>query len=244
LGLLASLAIWTGAAHAAGAERASRSALIIAIANYGPPQIPALDGVPFDVDSARTIARAMGIPDQRITVLRDAQATKAGILRALDTLGQSVTEGGRVLVYFSGHGTRWMEKNTGCKEGLLAYDGQTMTNDEIAQRTRRMSEVADKVIVMFDACHSEGVSTRRAARAGSDARASAASTPDTRSAKETTGAASGFTHVRHSTTTHQIDLVDETHANGRLYFFVVTDIGLDHWGRYVDSYVSLNGQWK
>jgi hypothetical protein len=62
--------------------------------------------------------------------------------------------------------------------------------------------------------------------------------------KETTGAASGFTHVRHSTTTHQIDLVDETHANGRLYFFVVTDIGLDHWGRYVDSYVSLNGQWK
>jgi hypothetical protein len=29
-----------------------------------------------------------------------------------------------------------------------------------------------------------------------------------------------------------------------LYFFVVTDIGLDHWGRYVDSYVSINGQWK
>ncbi len=163
LGLLAGLAMWTGAAQAAGAERASRSALIIAIANYGPPQIPALDGVPFDVDSARTIARAMDIPDQRITVLRDAQATKAGILQALDTLGKGVTEGGRVLVYFSGHGTRWMEKNVGCKEGLLAYDGQTMTNDEIAQRTRRMSEVADKVIVMFDACHSEGVSTRRAA---------------------------------------------------------------------------------
>ena len=163
LGLLASLAIWASAAQAAGPERASRSALIIAIANYGPPQIPALDGVPFDVDSARTIARAMGIPDQRINVLRDAQATKAGILRALDTLGQGVNEGGRVLVYFSGHGTRWMEKNTGCKEGLLAYDGQTLTNDEIAQRTRRMSEVADKVIVMFDACHSEGVSTRRAA---------------------------------------------------------------------------------
>jgi hypothetical protein len=74
LGLLATLSIWTGAAQAAGAERASRSALIIAIANYGPPQIPALEGVPFDVDSARTIARAMDIPDQRITVLRDAQA--------------------------------------------------------------------------------------------------------------------------------------------------------------------------
>ena len=62
--------------------------------------------------------------------------------------------------------------------------------------------------------------------------------------KETTGAASGFTHVRHSTTTHQIDLIDEGHASGRLYFFVVTDIGLDHWGRYMDSYIAIDGNWK
>jgi hypothetical protein len=149
-------------AQAAPGDRATRSALIIAIANYGPSNIPALDGVPFDVNSARTIARAMGIPDQRINVLRDGQATKAGILQALESLGQSVGEGSRVLVYFSGHGTRWPEKNGGCKEGLLAYDGQTLTNEEIAQRTRRMSEVADKVIVMFDACHSEGVTKRGA----------------------------------------------------------------------------------
>ena len=62
--------------------------------------------------------------------------------------------------------------------------------------------------------------------------------------KEATGAASALSHVRHSTTTHQIDLVDETHASGRLYFFVVTDIGLDHWGRYVDSYIATDGTWK
>ena len=62
--------------------------------------------------------------------------------------------------------------------------------------------------------------------------------------KDATGSANGLTHVRHSTTTHQIDFVDDTHATGRLYFFVVTDIGLDHWGRYVDSYVSLDGHWK
>lgn len=62
--------------------------------------------------------------------------------------------------------------------------------------------------------------------------------------KETTGAALGFTHVRHSTTTHQIDLIDDSHAAGRLYFFVVTDIGLDHWGRYVDSYIAIDEVWK
>jgi hypothetical protein len=163
--LAGALALWAGLAglaHAAPGDRATRSALIIAIANYGPENIPALDGVPFDVNSARSIAQAMGIPDQRITVLRDAQATKDGILRALENLGRTVGEGSRVLVYFSGHGTRWLEQGAGCKEGLLAYDGKTLTNEEIAQRTRRMSELADKVIVMFDACHSEGV-TRRGA---------------------------------------------------------------------------------
>ena len=156
------LALFSGLAYAAPAERATRSALIIAISKYGPPNIPTLEGVPHDVTSARAIAQAMGIPDQRITVLRDAQATKAGILQALENLGRTVGEGSRVLVYFSGHGTRWPERGGGCKEGLMAYDGDTLTNEEIAQRTRRMSELADKVIVMFDACHSEGV-TRRAA---------------------------------------------------------------------------------
>ena len=53
-----------------------------------------------------------------------------------------------------------------------------------------------------------------------------------------------LTHVRHFTSTHQIDLVDSTHASGRLYFAVLTDIGLDHWGRYVDSYVAQNGRWR
>lgn len=53
----------------------------------------------------------------------------------------------------------------------------------------------------------------------------------------------GPTYVRHHTSTHQIDLVDETHATGRCYFNVITSIGLDHWGRYVDEYVCQSGQW-
>lgn len=42
--------------------------------------------------------------------------------------------------------------------------------------------------------------------------------------------------VRHFTATHQIDLLDERHARGRLYFFVLTSIGPDHWGTYMDQY--------
>ena len=59
--------------------------------------------------------------------------------------------------------------------------------------------------------------------------------------KSTTAGA--LTHVRHFTATHQIDLVDEQTANGRLYFAVLTDIGLDHWGRYVDGYTKASGRW-
>jgi ketosteroid isomerase-like protein len=52
-------------------------------------------------------------------------------------------------------------------------------------------------------------------------------------------------YVRHFTATHQIDLVDENNATGRLYFFVVTPIGPDHWGRYTDTYrTNAEGQWK
>jgi ketosteroid isomerase-like protein len=52
-------------------------------------------------------------------------------------------------------------------------------------------------------------------------------------------------YVRHFTATHQIDLIDEYNASGRLYFFVVTPIGPDHWGRYTDIYrKNAAGQWK
>lgn len=151
------------ALDAAAQPAATRSALIVGVSTYASPEVPALAGVPADLLSARRIATAMGIDEAHTTVLRDAQATKAGILAALETLAASATEGSRIFVYFSGHGTRWFEpQRQGCMEGLLAYDRQAITNEEIASRTRRMSAVADKVVVLFDACHSEGVSNARA----------------------------------------------------------------------------------
>jgi hypothetical protein len=51
-------------------------------------------------------------------------------------------------------------------------------------------------------------------------------------------------YLRHCTATHQIDLVDETTATGRCYFFVLTAVGLDHWGRYLDEYQVVSAQWR
>jgi 3-phenylpropionate/cinnamic acid dioxygenase small subunit len=57
------------------------------------------------------------------------------------------------------------------------------------------------------------------------------------------------TYIRHFTATHQIDLVDADHATGRCYFAVIIGSGsgrggLDHWGRYIDEYVRLDGTWR
>lgn len=50
-------------------------------------------------------------------------------------------------------------------------------------------------------------------------------------------------YIRHYVATHQIDIESETVARGRCYFAVLTHIGLDHWGRYIDTYKKVNGKW-
>ncbi len=51
-------------------------------------------------------------------------------------------------------------------------------------------------------------------------------------------------YLRHMTTTHQIEVIDEFSAKGRCYYQVLTAIGLDHWGRYVDAYKVVDGRWR
>ena len=62
-------------------------------------------------------------------------------------------------------------------------------------------------------------------------------------AAERTGEGGAARFIRHCTSTHQIDLLDPDRARGRCYYFVLTDRGLDHWGRYVDEYRRIDGRW-
>ena len=136
----------------------SRTALIIGLSTFENPAIPVLTGVPYDIQSAKLIAQKMGIPEARIKVLRDSEATKQNILKELSLLGDATDEGARSFVYFSGHGTRYLDELAGgCVEGLLSYDQQAITNQEFAKATQKLAGKADKSIVMIDACHSQGV---------------------------------------------------------------------------------------
>lgn len=58
-----------------------------------------------------------------------------------------------------------------------------------------------------------------------------------------TGDRPGARFIRHFVATHQIDVVDRETATGRAYYAVLTDRGLDHWGRYIDAYRRVDGRW-
>jgi len=134
----------------------NRSALIIGVGEYGYSGATPLAGVKHDMVSAAKIATAMGIPENNVKYLRNSQATKANILEALKQLGDTSGEGSRTFVYFSGHGTRQPAGNE-CVEGLLTYEGSTISNQEFAGATQKIAKASDKFITLVDACHSEGV---------------------------------------------------------------------------------------
>jgi len=138
-------------------ERVGRHALIIAVSQYQDPAVSALKGVPYDVISARKIADAMGVPRSNQIVLQDDKADKASILRELDGLAKRVAPGDRVLLYFSGHGSRDPDPQGKCVEGLYPYDGKTISHAEFAEHMAPVSKIADKLLTIVDACHSGGV---------------------------------------------------------------------------------------
>lgn len=49
--------------------------------------------------------------------------------------------------------------------------------------------------------------------------------------------------LRHFTATLQIDFVSKREAESRCYYQVLTEAGLDHWGRYLDLYRRVDDRW-
>jgi hypothetical protein len=104
----------------------------------------------------------MGVSADRIVELRDEQATKPNILGALERIRSTIRVGERAFIYYSGHGTSVTDPK-GCEEGLIPYTQgayrveDLLTESELATYTHKISEKADKAIVLIDACFSGGV---------------------------------------------------------------------------------------
>jgi hypothetical protein len=141
-------------------------ALLIGVGTY--QNAPNLN-VPMTTADAEQVAavladpRFCGYPAGQVTLLRDAQATRAGILDALDDLAARATKDDTVFLFYSGHGhygedgayyltTTDMRLSA---TGKVA-DGTAVRQDELLAGLKRVR--AERVLLIFNACHSGAIS--------------------------------------------------------------------------------------
>jgi len=145
-------------------------ALLIGIKHYQSPAINPLQGPENDVKVFRATLRSqLNFKDGEIKELKDAEATREGILSAIDQwLIQGSAPGSRVVLYYSGHGDQIDDisgdEQDGKDEALIAYDAQRdgknwVLDDDIDARLKQLQD--RKVLAVFDSCHS-GTVTRGA----------------------------------------------------------------------------------
>lgn len=137
-------------------------ALIMTIGQYEDPTAT-LGGVSHDVESARIIAEKMGVKPQNLKIYRNQELDIKGMKKAFDTLENNIAEDDQIFIYYSGHGFRQVVPERAgdrCAEGLLASDMNGFYDSEFENRLQRLGNKASKVIVLLDACHSGGATTR------------------------------------------------------------------------------------
>lgn len=52
-----------------------------------------------------------------------------------------------------------------------------------------------------------------------------------------------LTHVRHHVSSVRFGLVTRDRVEVNSYFLALTNIGVDHWGRYRDVLIPVDGRW-
>lgn len=148
---------------------AENRALIVGVGKYKIPEAN-LPGIKKDVLMMQEVALQMGFQKDQIKLLRDADATLAGIKAAVnDWLVSGVKHNDRVLFYFSGHGSSITDRNGDeedkVDEVLLPHDTavknstlyRTLVDDDFGVLLKKIP--AGEVYVLIDACHS-GTATK------------------------------------------------------------------------------------
>ena len=146
-------------------------ALLIGVGTYA--NAPHLN-VPVTTADAEQVAlvlgdpRFCGYPAGQVTLLRDSEATRPGILQALDRLAARATKDATVVLFYSGHGhygedgayyltTNDMQLTA---TGKIA-NGTAIRQDELLNALQRV--LAERVLLIFNACHSGEISPTLAA---------------------------------------------------------------------------------
>ncbi|HEU4404121.1 MAG TPA: TIR domain-containing protein [Polyangiaceae bacterium] len=120
----------------------------------------------FDAEDVAALLRdpqAGAYPPEQVHSLVEGEATKAGLLTALDELAARVPEDGTALVYFSGHGGRSAGGGSECY--LLPVEAQGESDAALAETAisaRQLGERlrairAVRLTVVLDCCRAAGI---------------------------------------------------------------------------------------
>ena len=107
-----------------------------------------------------------GYPKENLEVLLDEQATKANILAGLNRLAATATVDDTVLVFFSGHGARCSARGNEatyiCPVDFDPSSPRTTGIESEDLSALIKSIAAPRVVVVLDACHSDGATFLKA----------------------------------------------------------------------------------
>ncbi|MCP4655279.1 MAG: caspase family protein, partial [bacterium] len=142
------------------AERDRLHALVIGIDDYPYVHANPLRGCRNDAERmAGLLDAGFGFQVRR---LLDREATRSGILEAMEDLLRAAEQGDRVVVHFSGHGSRiecgdgsFVETLVPHDSGRGEYDNHDITDQELYDWLRRLSRAY--VTLIFDSCHAGGI---------------------------------------------------------------------------------------
>ena len=150
------------------ADEGTRRALLIGINDY--ERLPALRGAVNDAETIRALLETQfGFEAEHARLLTNNQATRAGILAALEQLVDEAGRADTVYIHYSGHGSQVSDANgdeaDGMDETICPQDARTpgiadITDDELDAILERLR--ASTAVVVLDSCHS-GTGLRDAA---------------------------------------------------------------------------------
>ncbi|HEY3228927.1 MAG TPA: caspase family protein, partial [Roseiflexaceae bacterium] len=144
-------------------------ALVIGVNNY--PNVPGLNVAQTRADAEAVAAvlryqQFCGYPESQVTLLVDIGATRGAILGALDALAGMVSDSDTVLLFYAGHGMYGADGAyylSSSDVQIAPVDGKSkvvggtgVSEAELITKLRAIK--AQRVLLIFNACHSGAVS--------------------------------------------------------------------------------------
>ncbi len=147
--------------------QAANHALIMTIDYNGTPNY--LPGIDKDGEMAVTIAKSMGVPGQNIQRMSNHGLTLTGMRDALLNFKNSIADGDKVFLYYSGHGYQSSGTDNKCTESLVTSDLKFFEDVQLKASMEDLAAKASQVVMFNDSCFSGGAATKNLPHASKDA---------------------------------------------------------------------------